>query len=218
MEPPKVEKYRYLDMIVEAIKTLKERDGSSREAIWKHISTNAKYTGSVGDKKTFLVQLRRILKDKRYVVQGKNKARFILSDTFKEKLVRHLRKGEPLELARKHAMMTKESKKAPPKKNKKVKASKMGKKGQEKLSKAKKAEKTKKKVAKKAKTKDGKASTKPKAAPKASTKPKAAGTAPKAPAKPKAAASAGAKKSKSPAPKPKSKSPAPKPKPKAAAK
>ena len=102
------------------------------------MSTNRKYSDSITDKKQFNLQFRRIVKDHAYVVPGKNSARFKLSDTLKSKMVRNMQKGEPVDLARKHAMMTKTSKKKPMTKNKVVKASKMGKKGQEKLTKMKK--------------------------------------------------------------------------------
>ena len=51
-------KLQFLHMITDAIFHLGERRGSSREAIWKYLQT--RFPESVGEKKVFLVQLRRI--------------------------------------------------------------------------------------------------------------------------------------------------------------
>lgn len=51
-------KLKFVTMITDAIFTLGERSGSSREAIWKYIKM--KFPEHVSDKKAFLTQLRRI--------------------------------------------------------------------------------------------------------------------------------------------------------------
>jgi len=53
-------KLQYIHMITDAIFSLGERQGSSREAIWKYVHT--KFPEFASDKKQFLVSLRRILK------------------------------------------------------------------------------------------------------------------------------------------------------------
>ena len=129
---------RYLDMVCEAIFTLNERGGATRDKIWNFLSSKRDYAASIKDKKVFVVQLRRILKDNAYVVPGKNNRRFSLTAKFKTKLVKHVQKGETLDLARKHAMVTKDNnKKKPVTKNKIAKASKAGPKGAEKVTKMK---------------------------------------------------------------------------------
>ena len=58
---------RYLDMVCEAIFTLNERGGATRDQIWNFLSSKRDYSTSIKDKKMFLIQLRRIVKDKAYV-------------------------------------------------------------------------------------------------------------------------------------------------------
>lgn len=53
-------KLNFIHMITDAIFSLGERTGSSREAIWKYVHT--KFAEQASDKKIFLVQLRRIVK------------------------------------------------------------------------------------------------------------------------------------------------------------
>lgn len=53
-------KLNYIHMVIDAIFTLGEKKGSSREAIWKYVHT--KYAEHAADKKVFLVQMRRIVK------------------------------------------------------------------------------------------------------------------------------------------------------------
>jgi len=110
-------KLQFLHMITDAIFHLGERKGSSREAIWKYLQT--KYPASVGEKKIFLVQMRRIAAQGIQVEKSAgNQNRFRLNKTFREKYIKHLAKGEEMHLAQKHAMTTKT-------KNKKKAASKM---------------------------------------------------------------------------------------------
>ena len=52
-------KIKMIFMITDAIFTLADRKGSSREAIWKYISSKNVYQESIRDKKLFLTQLKR---------------------------------------------------------------------------------------------------------------------------------------------------------------
>ena len=144
-------KYRYVDMITEAIFTLAEPKGATRDGIWKFISTSRKFKESTaGGKKQFLLQLKRCTMDHKYIEHSKSNAtRFKLTRSYLDKLKRKLAKGEEFDLARKHAMVTKDNNpKKSRAKNTKAKASKAGAKGQQKLTKMKKQEsKTKRRQA-----------------------------------------------------------------------
>ena len=59
-------KIKHVVMITDAIFTLADRKGSTREAIWKYISSQRKYKESIFNKKTFLAQLRRLSKGNDY--------------------------------------------------------------------------------------------------------------------------------------------------------
>ena len=141
-------KYRYLDMIVEAIFTLAEPKGASEEDIWKFISKNKKFSESIaGGKKGFNISLSRVLKDDKYLMKTKSSVPTIkLTELYKKKLVKKVDELEDFDLARKHTMVTKDDNpKKSMVKNTKVKASKAGPKGKETLKKIEKAAETKKK-------------------------------------------------------------------------
>jgi len=53
-------KFKTVYMVTDAIFTLNDRKGSSREAIWKYVSHHKKYQESIKNKKLFLTQLRRL--------------------------------------------------------------------------------------------------------------------------------------------------------------
>ena len=95
-------------MITDAIFTLADRKGSSREAIWKYISSKNTYQESIRDKKLFLTQLKRLSQDEQFFHKSKdNMQRFKLSEKFKEKLRKGLKQGQPMYIAQKSAMTTK---------------------------------------------------------------------------------------------------------------
>lgn len=80
-------KFKYAEMIVDAIFKLGERKGSSREAIWKFLQT--RYQSSVGNKKLFLVQLKRLADKGKFVMKNPNNAvRFRLPSAFREKYMK----------------------------------------------------------------------------------------------------------------------------------
>ena len=91
-------KLKYLEMIVDAVFTLGERKGSSREAIWKYLQM--KYPESVSQKKIFLAQMRRISAENAQIEKsGSNMQRFKLRSNFRQKYIKHLSKDEPMHLA-----------------------------------------------------------------------------------------------------------------------
>ena len=66
-------KYRYVDMITEAIFTLAEQKGSTEEDIWKFISNTKKFKQSIdGGKKQFNIALKRVIEDHKYVEKSKS--------------------------------------------------------------------------------------------------------------------------------------------------
>lgn len=73
----------YFEMVEDAILTLGERMGSSRQAIWKYLNT--KYPEA--DYKQFLIRLKKI-KESDNIVQ--NKGKFKLSQDYKKKLLKVL--------------------------------------------------------------------------------------------------------------------------------
>jgi histone H1/5 len=77
----------YFEMIQDAIITLGERNGSSRQAIWKCI--NAKYPES--DYKQFVVRLKKV-KGTDHIIQ--NKGKFKLAPEFKKQLIKNLENGK----------------------------------------------------------------------------------------------------------------------------
>ena len=142
-------------MITDAIFTLNDRKGSSRDAIWKYISHHQKYQESIRDKKMFLTQLRRLSAGNDFFEKSKDShQRFKLTLKFKGRLTNFVKKGHELHLAQKQAMTTKTIN--PKKSATKLKKAKMTKstKGLAKLSKTKAAQNKDKK------TKDRKQSTK----------------------------------------------------------
>ena len=74
------EKKSYQDWIVEAIITLKEKQGSSRQAIWKYLESK----GSGLEYKLFIVRLKKLIDNK---VIDKVKSSFKLNMDYKKKLL-----------------------------------------------------------------------------------------------------------------------------------
>ena len=130
-------KHKSIYMIADAIFSLAERKGATREQIWEYISSKKQYQDSITTKKMFYVVLRRLSQDNEFFhkVDG-NHQRFRLSAKFKNKLAKLVNDGEELHLSLKQAMTTKvkEQPKKPAKKLQKVQMSK-SKKGQQKLTK-----------------------------------------------------------------------------------
>lgn len=68
-------KLQYAEMIVDAIITLKERNGSSRKAIWKYLQTN--YSENISQYNNFATALKRVAGvGKQVIVNPKNASRF----------------------------------------------------------------------------------------------------------------------------------------------
>ena len=83
-------KLTYNEMIQEAIMTLDERNGSTRQEIWKCLQ--AKFP--VTEYKVFLLRLRRLSKESQHiVVNPKNKMRFQLSKEHRAKIVAAMKKN-----------------------------------------------------------------------------------------------------------------------------
>lgn len=98
-------KMKYMDIIVEAIFVLNDREGSSREAIWKYIQ--AKHQNTVRDKKIFLSHLKRAADEGEYVEHPSKKiGRFKLTKKFREFVRNKVMKGETtLNLKKMHVML-----------------------------------------------------------------------------------------------------------------
>ena len=79
-------KHSYTEMIHEALLTLAERKGSSRQAIWKVINT--KYPEA--DYKQYLIRLKRVNPDE----VAHEKARYRFTKAFREKTLKALKKGK----------------------------------------------------------------------------------------------------------------------------
>ena len=93
-------KIKTVIMITDAIFTLADRKGSSREAIWKFISSKKMYQESTRDKKVFLTQLKRLSQNDQFFVKAKDsQGRYKLSEKFKEKLKKNLSKGQDMYMA-----------------------------------------------------------------------------------------------------------------------
>ena len=99
----------YSEMIEDAVLTMGERKGSSRQAIWKCVSTKF----PTADFKQFLVRLKKCKADG---MLEQIKGKFRLSQVYKSKLLKTLKKGKAVKPVRKS--------KATLKKNKKVKKAK----------------------------------------------------------------------------------------------
>ena len=77
-------KYKYVYMITDAIFTLGEKKGSSREAIWKYLQGKNLYHESITTKTIFLTQLRRLSQDNEFFSKSENnQQRFKLSAKYK---------------------------------------------------------------------------------------------------------------------------------------
>merc|ERR1719183_555488 len=101
-------KYKTIIMITDAIFSLGDRKGSSREAIWKFVSSKKIYQESVRNKKIFLTQMKRLSQSDQFFTKTKdNMQRFKLSEKFKDRLKKFLSKGQDMFLAQKSAMTTK---------------------------------------------------------------------------------------------------------------
>jgi histone H1/5 len=87
-------KLTYQEMIEDAIITLAENQGSSRQALWKCV--HAKYPEA--DYKLFVVRLKK-LKENGSIVQ--NKGKFKLDKKHKKKLLNKIIKGKPVKKVKK---------------------------------------------------------------------------------------------------------------------
>ena len=134
-------KFKAIYMITDAIFTLADRKGSTREEIWDYISGKKMYQESIRDKKLFFTQLNRISKGNEFFQKSDDKnQRYKLAAKFKTKLAKLVNDGQDLYLAQKQAMTTKASNpKKPVSKMEKAKMSKTTK-GVQKLTKAKEKE------------------------------------------------------------------------------
>ena len=93
-------KFKFIYMITDAIFTLGDRKGSSREAIWKYISSKKIYQTSIRDKKLFLTTLKKLSQSDQFFHKSKdNMQRFKLSEKFKDKLKKALKSGQPMFMA-----------------------------------------------------------------------------------------------------------------------
>ncbi len=101
-------KHSYFEMIEDAILTLGDRKGSSRQGIWKVIST--KYPEA--DFKQYLIRLKKV-KDSDHIEQV-GPSRFKLSSSYRAKLLKTLKNGKEVKPIKKtKATMKKQSKRKP---------------------------------------------------------------------------------------------------------
>lgn len=93
-------KYKAIYMITDALFTLADRKGSTREQIWDYISGKKLYQESIRDKKLFLTQLNRLSKGNDFFHKSDdNNQRYKLSAKFKTKLTKLVNDGQELYLA-----------------------------------------------------------------------------------------------------------------------
>ena len=79
-------------MVQVALLTLNERDGSTRQGIWKCIESSY----PEADRKRYMVALKKLIADASTVQYGKNKQRFALEASFKAKALKRLKMGMQL--------------------------------------------------------------------------------------------------------------------------
>jgi hypothetical protein len=113
-------------MVAYAIFTTADRKGSTRDSIWKVLTSTKMFQESIRDKKIFLTTLKRLTGDDQYFERSKdNMQRFKLNQKFKDKLKKQVQKGGDLMIAIKSNMTTKtENPKKPVSKMAKAKMSK----------------------------------------------------------------------------------------------
>lgn len=119
-------KHTYLEMIQVAILTLNETGGSSRQEIWKCIESKF----PEANHKSYRLAIRRIIVVGGVVQQGKNKTRFKLEQRFKQKAMKRMEIGMPMQkvlstsatvdLTKKKLKKKKPAPKKPKKKSKKA--------------------------------------------------------------------------------------------------
>lgn len=111
----------HLTMVVEAIVTLNERGGVSRQAIWKFMKMRyEKATSNERGEKLLLARLKKFADEGKYIVYGKTRARFALNPNFRSQLALRKAKGMETVAASEHALLRKSFKpKARMSKNKK---------------------------------------------------------------------------------------------------
>lgn len=128
-------KMKTIEMVAYAIHVTQDRKGTTREQMWKCISSTKDFQESIRDKKIFFTQLKRLSTSDGILEKSKdNMQRYKLNAKFKEKVKKAIAKGmEPFK-AVKSSMTTKAvNPKKPISKMKKAKMSKTTK-GQKKLS------------------------------------------------------------------------------------
>ena len=116
-------KHSFFEMIEDAVLTLGERKGSSRQAIWKYIST--KYPEA--DYKMFITRLRKV-KENNNIVSAKKGMKYMLSDSYKKNLIKKLKAGSSTKKATKSKATMKKTQKRKSAKSSGSTSSKKGKK------------------------------------------------------------------------------------------
>lgn len=104
-ETSEATKKKYQDIIVTAIFTLNERNGSARNQIWKFVQM--KYQDTIRDRKIFFTHLKRAADEEQYVFSpDKKMGRFKLTKKFRDFIMKKVMKGETeLNLKKMHDML-----------------------------------------------------------------------------------------------------------------
>lgn len=98
----------HLKMVIEAIITLNERGGVTRQAIWKFMKTKyEKATSNERGEKLLAARLKRFADDGKYIVYGKLRSRFTLNQNFRTQLATRKAKGMEIPVAAEHALLKK---------------------------------------------------------------------------------------------------------------
>ena len=140
--------HTYSELVHDALITLAERKGSSRQAIWKFVST--KYPES--DYKQFLIRLKRVNPDE----VSHEKSRYKLTRSFRDKYLKALQNGKSVKAGvKKSTATTKKTQKRKPAREMKAKKAAASKAGKRKSSTGKKGKKAATKSSKMAAKKAG---------------------------------------------------------------
>jgi len=99
-------KYKMIDMICEALFNINEKGGSTRQQIWKYISTKPDFQDSITTEKMFTTALKKRVDESSYVEKAPGNAfRFKLVPSFKTKMIAKMAKGEPLGIKQMHSIL-----------------------------------------------------------------------------------------------------------------
>ena len=92
-------KYKMIEMVAEACFNINERGGTTRQKIWKYISTKPDFQDSIRTEKLFLAKLKKELVESTHVekIPG-NAMRYRLVPSFKTKMIQKMAKGESLNI------------------------------------------------------------------------------------------------------------------------